>query len=270
MKFPEADRQLLDNILFSINEIVSSEDNVSTITFYKHEMFNKVMRNYLTICQISNGIMISFNGKKAKVKDYSSLILVFRSIIETLTLYYQLFCYSKDPDDITFRFNCWQRHGLVTRQNFGNHSKNQIEKLNREKLQLEELTLTITTDKRFNLFKPWQIEKFTKYGEWDFNTEKSILKEMGFSKDFSESIYSYLSSHAHTESAGVMQVWQMHLSEQTDKMFDIVSCLVKMIVFCFLWFYIDTRDEVKSKLDTETLQLVETWKTLMIPGGKSS
>lgn len=270
MDIPTEDAQLLNDLLMKINEVVTGKDGISELTFYKHEMFNKVLKNYFSICQIENGYEITYKDKKANVKDFSGIVVLFRTILETLTLFYYIYCDVENQDDIDYRFKCWQRHGLVTRQNFGNFSPDQKLKLEEEKKILQELEESIVSNQRYLSLEHRQKGKFKRNGEWIFDSERTILERMGFESRFSGSIYAYLSSHAHAQSNGLLQLWQMDLNKETNSLIKIIKGQVIVVVYCFVSYYLKTRPEVKAEIDQKLIDKINFWKSVVVTREKIS
>ena len=260
IEFPADDRKLLNHVLMAINEIVQGQPVPHESEFYKHEMFNRIFRHYLTSCQVEKGVELSFRGKTATVKDYAALAVIFRSVVETLTLFYLIYIEDSTPEEVDFRYKCWRRQGLVTRQRFRSVPEDQRTKLRDEETILEKLESEIRTNPRFARFTSNQQVKFKNLGTWNFETETELLVKIGFNKFDCQNTYPYLSSHAHVESSGLMQVWQMDQEGLSPRFMTLLQSQIILFVFSFVSLYLDSQPAVSLLLDSNLVDRVHFWR----------
>lgn len=149
----------------------------------------------------------------ANVPDPLSVDVLVRAALETFLVFYYIFIESSDKNEIDLRYRAWELAGLYKRQTFPAYLEENIEKLQKEQIWIEQLKEKIKTNpifmsyeekKKNNFFK--QLEK----GYWRYKGWAKIALSAGFSKLNSEIIYSFLCEHVHSGNISATQVWQSY------------------------------------------------------------
>lgn len=210
----------LDLILKVSGDIVQSlyikKPKLDIGEVYIESLLIKIITTSTSILKLSEGIDISTFKYPTKnpIIDRSSLYILTRSLIEAfLTLEY-LYFNNLDREEQIFRYNIWRISGFQSRQKYHEKMKPEfIEKLKREKNEIEMLKQEIKKTEYHSKLKSQDIWKLDNYGlpriiSWGKLLENSILKASIFSK-----VYGLYSNYAHSEFISIIQINESSLSK---------------------------------------------------------
>lgn len=251
-----------------LQSIYDSKPKLEEGEVYIETLIMKIIFTSKSLLDISKGtelILPKFNAK-LEIIDNPSMYILNRSIIECfLTLEY-LFFNSLSREEQLFRYNLWRISGFVSRQNFKeNLQESLIEKLLREKKEIETLKVEIKKNKFYSTLKKQDLWKLDTFGlprviSWSTLLKKSILKDEIFG-----SIYKLYSNYAHSEFISIIQINEGSLSK-SDKIniSNISSNLFLMkIINCITVILLTEKFECAAKayqtIDDDLKFSIEFW-----------
>lgn len=241
----------LHRIMLIFNEsLIGEELYFDSNEYYKYEFFKKMYNQYITLSSLSNGSQYHTKDGTYKVNDVTSVIVLLRSVLETLLMFFYLFLDARDKEDYIFRLNCWRRQGILTRYNLSKESNSYKQNgMLKDEKRLKELSKIIKNTKywktiinkkdfeRFGLFSP----------SW-----KTILKKLSENRFITDKMYSFLSSYAHSEYLNLSQLAILDIEKKTDNTIDIYRRIVFPIYSTFLILFLKVVD-IKITLDKDQM-----------------
>jgi hypothetical protein len=138
--------------------------------------------------------------------DHASINVVMRAALETFLAFHHLLIAPKTAEERNFRVRIWQIGGLRDRQRFPAIVSENKAKLQKEKVQLDELIKKIEADPIFQTLTPEERRRARK-GDWRLTKQwVDVAVEAGVSKQYFEPMYRYLCSYAHSGSLSMLQI----------------------------------------------------------------
>ncbi|MGI0105904.1 hypothetical protein [Salinimicrobium sp. WS361] len=203
----------LENILRAhttiIQSIYDSKPALDVGEVYIETLTIKLLLASKSALELSRGSNISGidTNKKVQILDISSIYILTRAVLENfLTLEY-LFFNKLSREEQIFRYNLWRISGFMSRQNYDeNLQPHLIEKLEREKEEIEILKETVKKSPFYPSLNKHHIWKLNSYGlprilSWDDLIKQSCLKSNLFGK-----LYKLYSNYAHSEFISAIQL----------------------------------------------------------------
>lgn len=154
-------------------------------------------------------------GKRPrKILDVSSGYVLLRVLFECYLVYHHIYLNPKDEEEKKLRYYSWILSGLNSRSRYSGETSIAINQKKKDALEIEKLKGiikalpayrnltpkrqgTLLTEYRSNMSKKWS----------DIMVESGIGKEHQF-----HSMYSFLSSHAHSEGISIIQYKELNLA----------------------------------------------------------
>jgi hypothetical protein len=185
----------------------------------------------------------------ANYVDFPSIAVLARAAFETFLTFHFIFVEPKTQEEKQFRHTVWRIGGLRDRQRYFSFTKAGKSRQEQERAQIEELEAIIRNGSIFkDLDEPRKKDAIK--GKWRFGKKWEDLAEMtGIHKNYFVSMYSYISSHAHTGYIGVLQLSQADdISIQRD-LAGMYTYVGLMIMSHFVMCYCNIFPEAKALLD---------------------
>lgn len=207
---------ILQASAFIVQSLYETKPKLNPGEVYQETLLIKIIFTSRSVINLSQGIEFGILGREERLQiiDRSSLYILTRSVIEAfLTLEY-LYFNDLSREEQEFRYNLWRISGFMSRQDFGNSENDKfIQKLEREKIEIEELKLTIKQSQFYSSLNKQDLWKLDKYGlprlmSWSSLINQSVLKTKLFDR-----IYKLYSNYAHSEFIAMIQLNEGKLSK---------------------------------------------------------
>lgn len=168
--------------------------------------------------------------KGAILQDFPSAYVIVRSMFEAyINMYYLLFD-SESENEVEFRLNMWEKHGLVEQNTLLNYHGTQKNRVKENLRDIEKLKKRITDSEYFqNLSEPDK-QSFNNSEKWTRLNKMQLADKAGISSSLSEFIYKFLSNYSHSESFSLMQLKGVSSFSESVQL----STLPKMFAEMFL------------------------------------
>jgi hypothetical protein len=196
--------------------------------------------------------------------DHGSINVLTRAAFETALAFHFIFCDSNDIEERRFRFLCWDLAGFLERQELHTISEEGRVLKEREAKMLEEVKKEITEHPSFKKYSNKQKARILE-GNWRFwHSWTDIAVKAGYSKEYFESIYSYLCGYAHTGRLSVLQI-QQAISKKDQKMLAKVCLDYGLIIISnFLFGYSSLFPKVKVVFESDqtAYDIARIWREI--------
>jgi hypothetical protein len=196
--------------------------------------------------------------------DHSSINVLTRAAFETALAFHFIFCDSNDIEERHFRFLCWDLAGFLERQGLHTISEEGRTLKAREAKMLEGVKNKIIAHHSFKKYTKKQQLGILK-GNWRlWHSWSDIAVKAGYSKEYFESIYSYLCGYAHTGRLSVLQI-QQAISRDVQKQLAKVCLDYGLIIISnFLFGYATLFPKVKEAFESDQTEfnIAKMWREI--------
>lgn len=204
---------------FSVSDISDGER-----LWDAHGLANKFIGHALTVLYLSYGTSVQGlpSFKQFGFIDSASIDVLTRTAMEAFLVFHYVFYAPTTAEEKDFRYWTYKAAGLAERQNFPAVTKEARQKLDNEKLLLNQLRSKLDSNEVFQTLKNKQKSRiFEGRGEWKWKplgkgkvSWYEIAIDAEFSKVLAWHVYSHLSGYAHSSSLSVLQTAQALLNRE--------------------------------------------------------
>lgn len=213
---PSLEKILQENA-FVVQSFYDTKPELGVGEVYQETLLIKIIFTSRSILELSKGIEFGILNSKDRplIIDRSSLYTLTRSVIESfLTLEY-LYFNNLSRNEQIFRYNLWRISGFMARQDFGKtKNKRFLSKMEREKMEINDLKKTIKTSPYYSKLKQQQLWKLDKYGLPRIMSWSELLKQSVLKTDLFEKVYKLYSNYAHSEFIAMIQLNEGKMSNR--------------------------------------------------------
>jgi len=211
-------------------------------------LITKLFNHISTLLYLSDGTTFTLPNDRQRICfDHSSISVVVRAAFETFLTYYYLFCDRSSNTDVKkFRHIIWKVSGLKDRQSFKLVRKENLSKLEVEKIIFDDLIVQVENNSIFSTLNA-KAKKAVKEGKWRYQKSWADLSDIaGFNKKVFIDIYSYLCSYAHSGGLSALQIGQaVNIIDQKE--LTTISCQYGLILMShFIFSYIELFPRAKT------------------------
>ena len=217
---------------FLIQSLFELKPTIDEREVYIETFVNKIIYTSHSILNLSKGY--SFNIDKydraLEIIDTQSIFILTRSIVEGFLSLEYLYFSELGREEKLFRFWLWQVSGLMSRQKFANSiSKKFQEKLEREKVSIEEIKREINASRYYATLSKQHLWKLDTFGlprliSWGKLLEQSILKNEAFEK-----MYMLYTSYAHSEYLSMIQLNEGSLHKDDSRNLESIQTVLRIV-----------------------------------------
>lgn len=169
-------------------------------------------------------------SKGTVLQDFPSAFVIVRSMFETYINMYFLLFDSDSEDEIEFRLDMWEKHGLIEQTTLLNYRDVHKDNIDVNLNEIEELRNKIKGSEYFqNLSEPDK-QLLDNSGKWTRLNKIQLAEKAGISLSLSEFIYKFLSNYTHSEAFSLMQIKSVSSFDDSIQL----STLPKMFAEMFL------------------------------------
>ncbi|AUC79933.1 hypothetical protein CW736_11420 [Nonlabens sp. MB-3u-79] len=264
---PSLEKVLQENA-FVVQSFYDAKPKLGIGELYQETLLIKIIFTSRSILELSKGIEFGILNRKERplIIDRTSLYILTRSVIESfLTLEY-LYFNNLSREEQIFRYNLWRISGFMARQDFVK-TKNEefLSKIEREKVEIQELKKTIKTSPYYSKLKKQQLWKLDNYGlprimSWSALLNQSILKT-----DIFEKVYKLYSNYAHSEFIAMIQLNEGKMSksdsfntETTVTTLNNIRVINCVSIISFINKYKFSKDKY-MEIDESSRYVIEFW-----------
>ena len=224
---------------------------------YQQVQLYKFISNSSSLLYLIQGTPIINNTKDEKYPDLGSIYLLARAQIENYLIFFYLYLQPDTKDEADFKLYLYELSGLNLRQQFNYTTKEQKEKKNKEKLEIDELIEKIKHNNYFYHLsakkrKDLLYRKPAKTMSWSELITSSYLNEEHFMK-----MWRLYSNYAHSEIICYIQI-----AEYTKNPIELKNTLfttlqLATILCCILIKDLDNKyKNVNDFLDKQSEELI--------------
>lgn len=207
-------------------ELAISQRKVLSWQVYFETLIHKLRFASLSICKLSEGILIESHKHRIKVQmiDYPSLCILTRAVLENyLTLDY-IFYNNLPIEEKLFRFKLWEVSGLLSRQNFKKNNNKEFEQQKaKEKAQIDAIKAEIKKMPEYDKLDKRQISNLERFGLPRLESWNNLIQSSNLKKEFFGTTYSLLSNYAHSEFLSTIQFKQTGLGIDVSEVESFIS-----------------------------------------------
>jgi len=229
---------------------------------YQQQFLIRLFRHVNTIQKLRNG----FNYEGVSDHDAAALLLVMRSILESHLIFFYIFINPQSKAENEIRFMCWKREGLMSRQIINPTNHEHVLKKKKELKQIEDLFLSIRNNCKFNNLSRHHSDRrsfessFERKGTWRPSWKKIMLL-MGHSKYKTETLYSFLSGHVHSEYSNYMQQLVMLRDNLTSENINTYTEIILPTINAFI-YHIGKSMDILNLFSEEELTALKNWELI--------
>jgi hypothetical protein len=264
-------QELVDLIFLAGESIKGYKVGGNKLIYYRQEFLYKYLQHFVSVLYLSKGTTVKAMGEQKIFYDMSSINVLIRAALETYLLFHYIYADGSDNDTIGYRFWSWLREGLLLRQTVRPTSQETITKLKEEKEEIRKIEDKIRSNKWFKSLSEKQRKNYMTKGKWRDRSWKQLAKSAGFSDSLSETIYSFLSGYAHSESISVIQLATSPDYRTAKELNSIMLKFLFMSCGLFINSFRKVFSDVEFNFDEYQKEVVETWQYLAstVAAGKS-
>jgi len=219
-----------------------------------------------------SSLYLLYQGTKIKLSensygdfiDHGSINVLTRAAFETSLTFHFIFCDTNDVEEQRFRFLCWDLAGFLERQELKTISDEGRVLKTQETKMLEEVKSKIVAHPSFNKYTKKQQVRILE-GNWRlWHSWTDIAVKAGYSKDYFESIYSYLCGYAHTSRLSVLQIQQAISRDVQKQLAGVCLDYGLIIISNFLFGYATLFPKAKESFESDqtAFNIAETWRQI--------
>lgn len=182
--------------------------------------------------------------------DFPSISILVRSALESYLTFQFIFVQPNSLEEKKFRHTVWAYNGLRDRQRFKLTTKEGYEKLESEKPRIEELKRQIR-DSTFYAELPKDLKKKVIKGGWRLGKQWiEIAEASGTHREYFVSLYTYLSSYAHSGYLSVLQLSQAQTKSDQQGLCSLYTFVGHSLMSHFITAYCELFREAHAVLET--------------------
>ncbi|MBN1928329.1 MAG: hypothetical protein JW764_02130 [Chlorobiaceae bacterium] len=232
------------------------------VQVFQHEMYVKFIYHLASILTLEQGSVFSRTDITKRAYDYSSVMVLFRSALETFLTYFYLYCDAKNEDEITFRFYNWYIDGLNFRQSVNVSFSSELqEKKKQERIEIANLIEVIRGTATFGALSDKQKKVVVEKCQWIRPHWADILVSTGVGQYWAKKFYAMYSAYAHTNSLSIIQfkdATARNEGKQLSSSFaNLVHIAAAMFAHCFIRNF-----ELTDTIDVTENEMIEAWMWL--------
>jgi hypothetical protein len=242
--------------------IVAQNSSSERVQYYKHEFFKKMFRHVVSAQVLSPGTLLRFSDIEFQSKDIAAINLIVRSSLEAFLLFHYIYIDSGSAENVEFRFHSWWREGLLTRIEYSLPGVDVESVKKRDRDEIAEIEKKLSINPAYLQLTKEQKKSFDKKGNWKWLGWKEMLGRTKFNKPYKDNIYSFLSSYAHSESVGMVQVRSMEHENRTDEFIKTSMIMLAVVNAVFLEYYCEDASIIDRRMPQSDVNFIETWSYL--------
>lgn len=177
-------------------------------------------------------------GKELPYLDNHSIIVLVRAVHELHLIFNFIYVAPASIEEKSFRHKVWKLGAFLDRQKFQATQKENIKKLQSEKVVVAELTQAIKSSTVYQTLTPFRQKKSLK-GEWRLGYSWVELAEFAeLDKEQFRATYRYLCSYAHT---GHLSIFQMKQQADFWKLYSLTKTWIDStmgVISHFIYDYV--------------------------------
>lgn len=239
-------RDLIKTLAGLVEVVGDAKIQIPSWKYHTQTLVGKIIFTAHSILNVSNGYDYGFYKRKGNIQiiDYTSMFILTRALIENyLTLCY-IYNNSLVDEEKIFRYKLWEVSGLISRQNWGDTTNEEIlKKKESERLQIENILQEIQKIPEYQNLDKRALNKLQKHGLPRIYNWHELIEMSNLRKDFFSNMYSYFSTYAHSEYLSILQLNQIslnsrHLSNISNVQLSL--SVVRMIISMSIDFYVSS------------------------------
>lgn len=198
--------QLLDLLIEVIDALAGQRTNI-----YKMESCNnlaiKIYFHCSTIYYLKNGTKVNLPTLVDELFqiDFSSIMILTRTIFENFLKMCEVFFYPKDLDERKFQFALWELSGFVLRERIEIVAKAHLSKLEEHKRDIRRIRIDLINTNAFCKLSRGKRRRALRNGKFP-GTWREIARKSGFKSEKFLHMYALQSSHVHGDALSGAQV----------------------------------------------------------------
>lgn len=183
--------------------------------------------------------------------DFPSIAVLARAAFETYLTFHFIFVEPLTKDEKLFRHTVWRLGGLRDRQRFVTFTSDGKAQQEQEREQIALLEAVVLNSPVYKTLDESR-QKDARKGKWRLGKKWEDLAELtGIHKNYFVSMYSYISSHAHTGYISVLQLSQAENITIQRSLASIYTYISLIIMSHFIMGYCSIFPEAKNLLDND-------------------
>jgi hypothetical protein len=181
--------------------------------------------------------------------DFPSISILIRSALESYLTFQFIFVQPNSIEEKRFRRTVWALGGLRERQRFKLTTQEGYEKLESEKSKIDDLKRQVR-DNAFYAELPKNLKKEAIKGKWRLGKHWiEIAEASGTHRDYFVSLYAYLSSYAHSDYLGVLQISQAQTTSEQQSLCSLYTFVGLSLMSHFITAYCGQFKEAQAVLE---------------------
>lgn len=197
------DINTIASILIKLAKKLNGSEYNNEFQYWEFHIFVKFIMNYCSIAHIRNGIPFP-PGTNNLISDPFMLNTAIRTCLETYLLYQYIFC-EKNETIKELRYLCWMKEGLQTRKNYLVENELLQETQTKDKANIKILEDRLKGNRTFLEYSIKRKKEILKGRNWKPSWNQ-LLKDSDLPKSYISTLYSSLSSYAHSESLSLTMI----------------------------------------------------------------
>jgi len=253
------------NLYYSVVQSLKGYAPADSRLVRSHGLAAKLFQHAASAFWLSKGTRVPEMPEVAvDFGDHGTIAVIARAAFEAYLTFYYIFLDPRTEDEFEFRFNAWMLAGVAQRERHPFRLAEHRAQLATEKPLRESYRDAIKQTKRFKNLGTRKHgldtqQKVLEGKKWRFHSASEIAARAGFGRQYSRTLYEYLSDYAHSGALAALQVSQAD-SPQVQRTFVESDLRVIMVVLCKMILSFTKRfpragEELKS--DPEALHICE-------------
>lgn len=242
--------------------VVANSVGNDKVDWYRHEFFKKIFNHLVSANVLSKGTVVRFLDKDVLSKDISAINLIIRASLEAFLLFHYIYINPTSREVVQFRFHGWWREGLLTQLGYDVVGIEAASIREHNQKEVTEILELLKSSSEFNALTKEQKKSLIEKGKWKWIGWRDMLMNTKFSSTYRNNIYSFLSSYAHSESVGMVQVRLMGHENKTDKFIEISMNMMIVVCSVFLQYYWESASLADRRMPQADTDFIETWSIL--------
>ena len=262
-------KDLINTLAVLIEAVGDAKVQIPSWKYHTQTLVGKIIFTSHSILSLSNGYEYGFykRTEKTQITDHTSMFVLTRALIENYVTLCYIYNNSLSDEVKIFRFKLWEVSGLISRQNWGETTNEEIfKKKETERLLIEKILYEIQNIPEYQTLDKGELKKLKNHGlprlyNWHKLIEMSELRNVMFSE-----LYSFFSTYAHSEYLSILQLSQASFnSQQLANISNVQLSLsvVRMIISMSIDFYAKNFKTAEMVFDTFPIEIknaVLVWK----------
>lgn len=208
--------QLLELLFAVVQSLLGRDPDDDQRSFVDdaESLAQKFFFHGLSTLYLSRGTVLPDTSFRAEFGDFTSTIVLVRAMLETYLTFYHTYIEPKDdPPLMEFRHLARILSSLLQRQKYPTDSPEAAQQLAKDTAVIEKVRSELQTNARFLELDTKKQDDLLKKGTISgrhppFESWIKIAKRSGFSPKHAQTVYSFLSIHAHSGYISTLQVRQ--------------------------------------------------------------